>query len=970
MKMGGRLILVALLATIAVGPVNRVQAAPEKEAAPVRERLLLDFGWKFHLGDDWGTGEKFDKAGVSTGPARSSFPDKTWRTLNLPHDWAVELPFDSRADRSHGYKPLGPGYATNNVGWYRRKFTLSNEDRGKRLWLEFDGVFRDARVFLNGYRLGRRESGYTSFRYDITDIANCGGENTLAVRVDVSQFEGWFYEGAGIYRHVWLVKTAPLAVAPNGTFVSSRFKDNIPKGAAEVQIETRLSNAQEQAATVRVRCVILDAVGKAVGVAEKIVTLKPWTEAEVKQSANVAAPKLWSPEMPQLHRLITTLESAGEIVDRTETEFGIRTVAFDPNKGFLLNGAPYVIKGTCNHQDHAGVGIAIPDALQYFRVAKLKEMGANALRTSHNPPTPELLEACDRLGMLVMNECRIVGSDPQNLADLSDLLVRDRNHPSVFMWSLANEEMVQRDESAARAFATMQRLVHRLDPTRACTAAMNSWSTGKPDGFSTVADVQGFNYMNNGDIDGFHRANSKMPCIGTEEASTFYTRGIYTNTSVYQSAYDDNKPSYGATAEEWWKIFAARPWTSGAFVWTGFDYRGEPSPFHWPNISSQFGILDTCGFPKDAFYYYQSWWSDKTVLHLMPHWNWNGRESEPIDVRCFSNCDQVELFLNGQSLGRKSMPRNSHLRWSVNYTPGALAARGFKGGKLIAETAVETTGAPAALKLVPDRAQLRAGGEDVSVIAVAVVDAQGRTVPAASNFVSFELSGPGKILGVGNGDPICHESDVFVSTPRWRIRPVDDWRMSKVPEAEARPEVNEEFSDAGWDSVDIRVEHGPLKEKENAVFRTRAKLSEADLTAANVMLAFGRIDDHGWIYVNGQLVGESHNWREDPAFDVRKALKPGENTIAVLLKNDDSQGGVNLGATLEFQEAPVATGWTRSAFNGLAQIIVQGDRQAGEIQLTASADGLAPALLKIRTETHRDRATPRLSDFNQSTSNQ
>jgi beta-galactosidase len=312
----------------------------------------------------------------------------------------------------------------------------------------------------------------------------------------------------------------------------------------------------------------------------------------------------------------------------------------------------------------------------------------------------------------------------------------------------------------------MQRLVRQLDPTRPCTAAMSSWSTGAADGISLGVDVQGFNYgfryPQGGNVDRFHAANPNMPAIGTEVASAFYTRGIYENTPPYHTAYDTNKPSYGATAEEWWNYYAARPWASGGFVWTGFDHRG-PLPFLWPNVLSPFGILDTCGFPKDVFYYYQSWWSDKTVLHLMPHWNWAGKEGQDIDVCCFSNCEEVELFLNGESLGRKQMPKNSHLQWMVKYAPGTLLARGYKGGRQIAQEQVETTGAPAAVRLSPDRAALRADGEDAAVIAVSIVDSQGRVAPVAGNLVHFELAGPGAILGVGNGDPASHEPDVFLA---------------------------------------------------------------------------------------------------------------------------------------------------------------------------------------------------------------
>jgi beta-galactosidase len=973
-------------------------------APPPRERLLLDFDWKFRLGDDWGTGEKLDKAGDSVGPAKADFNDVAWRAVKLPHDWAVELSFDQTADGAHGFKPIGPGFGTNNIGWYRRTFALSAADAGKRVWLEFDGVARDCRVFVNGYRLARHESGFSSFRCDITDVANFDGKNTLVVRVDASQFEGWFYEGAGIYRHVWLLKTAPLAIAPDGTFVFSRFNNNgrssgresapsesgegvradarrllqdseLPQGAAEIHVQTRLSNSQNKPVSATVKCRVIDAAGKEVAATQRAVKLDTWGDDEFSQTTQLASPKLWSPESPTLYTLETTVESDGLVVDFTKTAFGVRTFAFDANQGFLLNGKPYVIKGTCNHQDHAGVGVAVPDALQYFRVAKLKEMGANAFRTSHNPPTPKLLEACDRLGMLVMDESRLLGSDAQNLKLLEEFIRRDRNHASVFVWSIANEEVVQRDESAARIASTMQRLVHRLDPTRQCTAAMNSWSSEAADGISTVIDVQGFNYINNGEPDAFHQNNPKTPIIGTEEASAFSTRGIYENTKTYRSAYDDHKPSYGATAEEWWKYFSARPWLSGSFIWTGFDYRGEPSPFGWPNISSHFGALDTCGFPKDSFYYYQSWWSDKTVLHLLPHWNWPGQAGQELDVRCFSNCDEVELFFNGKSLGKQSMPRNSYLRWKVKYAPGTLAAKGYKGGRVIVEEKVETTGEPAAIKLLADLAgrehrwgerprepnrpdgkrlartlappvEISADGEDLSVLTVAVTDAQGRIVPTATNLVTLALSGPGEIIGVGNGDPICHEPDVIARNPSSHSVMVDDWRMKLTTNLNHRAEIAAP-SGGDWSKVDIRSSHGPLQSGESAVFQARLNVSAADLVADVALLQFGMIDDDGWIYVNGELMGESHDWRASPAFDIRKALRSGENTIHVVVKNSDSAGGLSKGATLEFLTDPDALGWQRSVFNGLAQVIVQAGKETGEITLRVQSPGLKDGSIVI-----------------------
>ena len=689
-----------------------------------RERLLFDSGWKFHLGNAWGTGLNLSKGGSSTGPAGRAFADSSWRTVNLPHDWAIELPFDQSADGSHGFKPLGPGFAANSVAWYRRTFELPKADAGKRLWLEFDGVFRDTTVFVNGWFIGHHESGYSGFRYDITDVANCGGSNVVAVKVDASQFEGWFYEGAGIYRHVWLVKTGPLAIAPDGIFVYSQFKNNVPGNKVEIHMQTRLLNSQTNAAAAWVRYEIISPEGKAIAADRQSAELRPWAQGEVRSEISLRSPELWSPESPKLYQLITTVESGGRVADRQQTAFGIRTVAFDPNKGFLLNGKPYVLKGTCNHQDMAGVGAALPDALQDFRIAKLKEFGDNAYRTSHNAPTPELLDACDRLGMLVMDENRLLGSDAVNLERLKGLILRDRNHPSVAMWSICNEESRQSNPDGGRVGARMQEFLKQLDPTRPVTAAENIGNVYT--GLMGVLDVRGWNYHIGPDVDNYHQQHPLQPQVGTEQGSTVSTRGIYKNDRArgYVSAYDENAPSWAHTAERWWSFFAVRPWLSGGFVWTGFDYRGEPTPYSWPCINSHFGILDTCGFPKDNFWYYQAQWTDQPVLHLLPHWSWPGLEGTNVDVWCYANCQQVELFLNGQSLGRQTMTNYSHLHWSVKYEPGVLSAKGYTDGKVVSETKVESTGDPAAVRLAPDRSPINADGEDVSVVTVSVNDAQ------------------------------------------------------------------------------------------------------------------------------------------------------------------------------------------------------------------------------------------------------
>jgi beta-galactosidase len=404
------------------------------------------------------------------------------------------------------------------------------------------------------------------------------------------------------------------------------------------------------------------------------------------------------------------------------------------------------------------VGVALPDRIQEYRIEKLKEMGCNGYRCAHNPPTPELLDVCDRLGMLVVDEHRMMGSSPEILGQLESLILRDRNHPSVILWSLGNEEhAIQGTDVGARIAVTMKRLVNHLDPTRPVTLAMNGdWGSQ----VSQVVDVQSCNYIKCGDADKFHADFPDQPMIGSETASTLTTRGVYEDDEKkgYANGFGTTLPPWGASAEVSWRFWASRPFVGGVFVWAGFDYRGEPEPYVWPAVATNFGIMDICGFPKDSYYYYQSWWSDRRVLHIFPHWNWPGREGQDISVWCYSNCDEVELFLNGKSLGRQRMTRDSHLEWQVAYAPGRLEAKGYEGSQQVVTKLVETTGTAAALRLTPDRVEIRADSEDVSMVTVAVVDAEGRVVPTAANEIAFAVSEDARIIGVGNGDPSSHEN--------------------------------------------------------------------------------------------------------------------------------------------------------------------------------------------------------------------
>jgi beta-galactosidase len=730
------------------------EAASAEALAAVapREQLLFDFGWKFQFGHgtdparDLGLGNgqgDFAKTG-DFGFAKAKFDDSKWRTLNLPHDWAVELPFvNDDIQNSHGFKPVGRRYPETSVGWYRHEFDIPASDLGRRISVEFDGAFRSVLIFVNGCFIGRNDNGYAPFRFDLTDFLSYGQKNYIVARVDASFGDGWFYEGAGIYRHVWLTKTDALHLGKWESTVRTAVNGN----AATLTLGTVVQNEGKQAENAKVKWQILDAAGKTVATAEA-----------AQQS--MANPVLWSVDAPNLYSAIATVETAGKPRDAERVSFGVRTILFDADKGLFLNGKSIKIQGTCNHQDHAGVGAAVPDRLQWFRLGVLKEMGGNAVRTSHNMPTPEWVEGCDRMGLMMMCETRQMSSSPEGLAQLEAMVKRYRNSPSIIMWSIGNEEWQLQEamaEEGAKIGATMVRRCHELDPTRVVSAAVNGTNAK---GVSEAFDIIGFNY-NLGYPDDYHKKNPKRPLYGSETASAISTRGVYTTDPLRNtlSAYDTNQPGWGETAEGWWKFYGTRDWEAGGFAWTGFDYRGEPTPYGWPSINSQFGIVDMCGFPKDSFYYYKAWWGKDPVLHLFPHWNFTGREGDEIPVWVHSNLDEVELFVNGKSVGSQKVPHLGHVEWKVRYEPGVIEARGSKDGKVVLTEKRETTGPAASIRLTADRTEILADGEDLVVLKVEVLDKEGRAVPTAENSINFRVSGEGELIGVGNGDPNCQESD-------------------------------------------------------------------------------------------------------------------------------------------------------------------------------------------------------------------
>ena len=794
-------------------------------AAATRERVLLDAGWRFQLTDPpdvitnrviytnvavylevtnlmkyvtdefSGPNSETNLIRVRPDPVathagenvsfvtnRNDSDFSTWRAVDLPHDWVVDLPFNSSYSLvpnsgttdtnyyypSHGYKAVGDAlYTNNNVGWYRHTFTLPAGDAGKAIRLEFDGIYRNALIWLNGRCIGRDVSGYAPISFDVTTNVITGGTNVLVVRVDASRYEGWFYEGAGIYRHVWLAKTDPVHVTQWGTYVATT---SLVGSNATITVQTTVTNQSASPVSGTLTSTILDANSNAVTAVTSNLNLTANQGVIVTQTLAVANANLWSLQTPYLYNLVSTVSNATAVADVYQTPFGVRMVRFDATNGVFINGQHVWIQGMCVHQDHAGVGVALPDRLQYFRIERLKQMGVNAYRTSHNQPTPELLDACDRLGMLVLDETRRMGTDPEALGQLERLVRRDRNHPSVFCWSLGNEEWsLQGDSVNGPAVMTaMQNLTHSLDSTRLCTVAANG---GYATGDSVPADVVGFNYSltggNNSSLTNYHSNFPTRCIIGTETASTVTTRGIYTTdrTACYLAAYDlqDSQVGWGAPAEVWWPYYNSRPWSSGGFAWTGFDYRGEETPFGWPAVSSQFGVIDTCGFPKDNFYYYQANWTLKPVLHILPHWNWS-TPGQAVNVWVFGNCDAVELFTNGVSLGLKTLNVQSHVEWNVLYAAGTLQAIGYRNSQPVMTNTVQTTGTPAKIALWPDRSTILADGRDVSVVTVAVLDSSDRVVPIASNLVNFAVSG-GAIIGVGNGNPTSHEPD---KTNQWQ----------------------------------------------------------------------------------------------------------------------------------------------------------------------------------------------------------
>ena len=740
-------------------------------AQNVRETIRLDDGWKFAFGNaadpkkDFGCGTEYfnylTKANSihNEGPYVANFNDSTWQEVKVPHDWVTILPYADVASHSHGYKTVGYKYPETSVGWYRKTINIPACDLGKHIALQFDGIFRNARVWFNGFYMGTEPSGYATQVYDVTEYVNYGGDNLICVRADATLEEGWFYEGAGIYRDAWLLKSAAVGVAPFGTFVYADLKQ--PYDKVTIYVETEVNNHSLTTQQCEVSHRLLDADGREVAKSESSTIMLRAKQTLNSQllTLNLNAPHLWSPADPYLYKVETTVKVDGRVTDVYETTTGIRDIEFDADRGFLLNGQPLKLKGVNMHQDHAGVGAAIPDALQAWRIKQLKKMGCNAYRASHNPMTPALLDICDREGILVIDENRLTGINEEHLRLLERMIKRDRNHPSVILWSNGNEEWgMENTIQGTRIAAAMREYTHLLDPTRHSTIA-NAGGREMVKGL----DVVGFNYIVQNDVDNQKKNNPTWKIVGTEETTGCGTRGWYFKDEKYPgrmvSLNRTMEQNYENIIERGWKFYDERPWAAGLFYWTGFDYRGEPNPLSYPAHDSEFGILDYCGFPKDEAYYLKSWWTDEPVLHIFPHWNLQGHEGEEVEVWAYSNCDEVELTVNGKKLGRQPMPRNGHLKWKAVYQPGRVEATGYKNGKRILTKTIETTKAAAKVVLKADRHQIAADGQDMAIVNIELHDQKGRFVPNACPVLTFCLEGDANIIGCGNGDPSYLGSD-------------------------------------------------------------------------------------------------------------------------------------------------------------------------------------------------------------------
>lgn len=908
-----------------------------------REKIVMDQDWKFHLGEipfspgmDHGSIYNTAKAGSCPGPAQGDYDVENWDIVSLPHDWSVRQPFSAENAADWGYKSRGKG-------WYRKSFLLPEEAKGKTLVLEFEGIATHAVVYFNGSLVMRNFSGYTPFTVDITDMALFGAvPNVLAVFVDASEWEGWWYEGAGIYRHVWLHVMNPVHICKDGILVHPVEQQN-GLWAVETQIESCNDTDQETEVTLRGELALQ-------GETEPMKTFE--INSLLSEGCNMVShrfevknPLLWDIDSPTLYELTITAWIEGQKVDEVKTVCGFRTVEIDAEKGFFLNHRPVKLYGTCNHQDFGGLGVAVPDNLWEYKISKLKEMGSNAYRCAHGMPSDDFILACDRLGMLVMDENRNFDSSEEGMAQLETLLRHHRNHPSVIMYSIFNEEPLQGTAQGMRMARRMKRLIHRMAPGSIVTGAMHGGIQTKENA-ALELDVCGVNYQI-GIYDEFHRAHPEIPMVATETTSTFGVRGCYETREEKNeiASYDEDSSDWGNTVRETWEAVMARDFVSGAFMWTGFDYLGEPTPHVWPSVSSFFGLLDLCGFPKDGFYLAKAIFSKDPVCHVLPHWNHTGKEGEIIRVMSHTNCEEAELFVNGKSAGRKQIELFRQAVWEVAYEPGILSIVGYRDGVLVASEERQTAGSVRKLHLCPWQRSVKGNGQDAMPVAIIAEDAEGYEVPDAENVVQIMVKG-GMLLGTCNGDPNCHEEfvspkrslfhgrclvvvkpepgaeevtvtaesltgeaeivggvvlpvtpcDTVQSIPSVTERFLTQWKLT-AQVCSDRPDVLqrvEDFDMNSWEDVRVDQESGVPKKLENvqgkyAIYRIKTKIPQK-MNGHMPSLYFYSVWGDCEFYLNGRKQGECHHiWPEAYHMELQKE-DAGETEIRILVQSNNNIG--------------------------------------------------------------------------------
>jgi beta-galactosidase len=734
---------------------------PPTAGAQSRTTINFDAGWRFLPGDDPGAKD----------PA---YNDTRWRQLDLPHDWSIEGDFnpENSTGQHEGGLPAG-------IGWYRKSFRLSSSSTGKNIFIDFDGVYRNSEVWINGHYLGRRPNGYISFRYDLTPWLRFNNENVLSVKVDNSQQpNSRWYSGSGIYRHVWLVTTSRIAIDHWGTFITT---PKVTDRQATLHIATSIRTNRQ--ATIDLVTTVYDASRKKIASTTSENIILQDSSSSINQEIQIPAPHRWSPDHPYLYNITTRILRNHHTEDEYTTKTGIRDFRFDREQGFLLNGHPLKIRGVCLHHDLGALGAAVNTRAIQRQLEILKAMGCNGIRTAHNPPAPQLLDLCDKMGFIVMDEAFDMWRKKKtkqdysldftawHRQDLEDQVRRDRNHPSVFIWSIGNEIREQFDSTGIDLARELAGIIKDLDTTRPVTSALTEMDTAKNFIYRSGAlDLIGLNY-NQQTYPQFLQHYPGQKFIATETTSALETRGHYdmpsdsirrwpaaarqpltgANPDYTVSAYDNVSAYWGSTHEETWKVIKKYSFLSGLFIWTGFDYIGEPTPYPWPARSSYFGIVDLAGFPKDVYYMYQGEWTEKPVLHIFPHWN--GHKDELIDVWAYySQADEVELFLNGRSLGiRKKEGDDLHVSWRVAWQPGTLQAISRRNGATILTRTLRTAGPAAQIKLQADRKIIRADGSDLSFVTVRITDANGQIVPTAANQLKFQIEGEGTLAGLDNG---------------------------------------------------------------------------------------------------------------------------------------------------------------------------------------------------------------------------